>query len=273
VLEGGARPAFPDTVPSMARRPLIAGNWKMNGLGPGAAGLDGLALTGELLRRLRAGPAPRCELVVCPPATLVARVAAAALAAGSALGIGGQDCHAEASGPHTGDISAEMLREAGCRHVILGHSDRRKDHGETDAMVRAKVAAAHRAGLVAIACVGEGEAERLSSQALEIVGRQLAGSLPNSCTAANTIIAYEPVWAIGSGRTPTPGEIAEMHGFIRRALEGLGADPAATRVVYGGSVKAANAAEILRTRDVDGALVGGASLSAAEFWAIAQSCP
>ena len=255
----------------MARRPIIAGNWKMNGLGPGGGGLDGLALAGELLGRMHAGPPPRCEVVVCPPATLVARVAA--LAAGSALGIGGQDCHAEPSGPHTGDISAEMLREAGCRYVILGHSERRKDHGETDAMVRAKVAAAHRAGLAAIACVGEGEAERLSSQALKVIGRQLAESLPDSCTAANTIVAYEPVWAIGSGRTPAPGEIAEMHGFIRRAIEGLGADSAATRVVYGGSVKAANAAEILRIPDVDGALVGGASLSAAEFWAIARSCP
>ena len=255
----------------MARRPLIAGNWKMNGLGPGGAGLDGLALAGELLGRLRAGPAPRCELAVFPPATLLARVAA--LAVHSALGIGGQDCHVEPSGAHTGGISAEMLREAGCHYVILGHSERRKDHGETDSMVRAKVAAAHRAGLVAIACVGEGEAKRLSSQALEVVGRQLGGSLPDSCTAANTVVAYEPVWAIGSGRTPTPDEIAEMHGFIRRALKGLVANPADTRIVYGGSVKAANAADILGVRDVDGALVGGASLSAAEFWAIAQSCP
>ncbi len=271
MLQGGPSLASSNPVSPMARRPLIAGNWKMNGLGPDGTGLDGLALAGELLARLHAGPAPRCELVVCPPVTLVARVAA--LAAGSALGIGGQDCHAEPSGPHTGDISAEMLREAGCRHVILGHSERRKDHGETDGTVRAKVAAAHRAGLVAIACVGEREAERLSGQALEIVGRQLAGSLPDSCTAANTIIAYEPVWAIGTGRTPTPGEIAEMHGFIRRALESHGADPAAMRVVYGGSVKAANAAKILRVPDVDGALVGGASLSAAEFWAIAQSSP
>jgi len=255
----------------MARRPLVAGNWKMNGLGSGGAGLDGLALAGELLARLREGPVPRCELVVCPPAMLAARIAV--LAAGSALGVGGQDCHAEPAGAHTGDISAEMLGEAGCRYVILGHSERRADHGETDVMVRAKVSAAHRAGLSAIACVGESAAERSGGQALAVVGRQLAGSLPDSCTSANTVIAYEPVWAIGSGRTPTAGEIAEMHGFIRRALEGRVAAPTETRVLYGGSVKAANAAGILRIGDVDGALVGGASLSAAEFWAIAQSCP
>ena len=255
----------------MARPPLIAGNWKMNGLGPGGAGRDGLALVGELLARLRAGAAPRCELVICPPATLLARVAA--VAARSALAIGSQDCHAEPSGAHTGDISAEMLKEAGCRYVILGHSERRKDHGETDTMVRAKVGAAHRAGLVAIACVGEREAERGAGHAREVVGRQLAGTLPNSCTAANTVIAYEPVWAIGSGRTPTPDEIAEMHGFIRGALAGRLPEPAAARLLYGGSVKAANATEILKIPDVDGALVGGASLSAAEFWAIAQSCP
>lgn len=243
----------------------------MNGLGPGGAGVDGLALVGELLARLRAEASPRCELAVFPPATLVTR--AAALAAGSRLAIGGQDCHPKPSGAHTGDISAEMLKEAGCTYVILGHSERRRDHGETDEIVRAKVTAAHRAGLVAMACVGEAEAERLGGQALETVGRQLAGSLPDSCAAGNTVIAYEPVWAIGSGRTPTIDEIAEMHGFIRSVLSERGAKLKGARVLYGGSVKAANSAEILEVRDVDGALVGGASLSAAEFWAIARSCP
>ncbi|HLI11372.1 MAG TPA: triose-phosphate isomerase [Alphaproteobacteria bacterium] len=255
----------------MPRRALIVGNWKMNGLGHGGAGLDGPALAAALRDKLDGGNACRGDLVLCPPATLVARIAA--VVAGSAIAVGGQDCHAAASGAHTGDISAEMLADAGCRYVIVGHSERRADHGESDAIVRAKAAAAHRAGLTAILCVGESEAERDAGRALEVVGAQLAGSLPPAATAANTVIAYEPVWAIGSGRTPTPAEIGEVHGFLRRALKGRVDEPGAARLLYGGSVKAANAAAILAIGDVDGALVGGASLKAEEFWAIAQSAP
>ncbi len=255
----------------MARRPLIAGNWKMNGLGPGGAGLDGLALAGELVALLKRGPALACDLVVAPPATLLCRVAV--LLAGSAIGLCGQDCHADASGAHTGDLSAEMLKEAGCRYVIVGHSERRADHGESDALVGAKAAAAHRAGLVAIICVGETEAERRASKAEAVVARQLDGSLPDGAVAASTVVAYEPVWAIGSGRVPSAADIAAMHGFIRRRLAGRAEGAAAMRILYGGSVKAQNAAAILATADVDGALVGGASLKAAEFWAIARSCP
>ncbi|HXQ64975.1 MAG TPA: triose-phosphate isomerase [Alphaproteobacteria bacterium] len=255
----------------MARRALIAGNWKMNGLGPGGAGLDGLALARDLLARLRQGPAPRADLVVAPPATLIARVAQ--ILAGSSIAVGGQDCHAEPSGAHTGDLSAEMLKEAGCRYVIVGHSERRADHGEGNAIVRAKTAAAHRAGLIAILCVGEREGARLSGTAAAVVGRQLAQSLPKSASAANTVVAYEPVWAIGSGRTPSGSDIAAMHGLIRRALAGRAANGEEMRILYGGSVKAQNAREILRASDVDGALVGGASLDADAFWAIAQSIP
>jgi triosephosphate isomerase len=255
----------------MARRALIAGNWKMNGLGPGGTGLDGPALVEALIERLRGAAALRGDLLVCPPATLVARLAAQAR--DSLLAIGGQDCHAEPSGAHTGDISAEMLKDAGCRYVIVGHSERRADHGETDAVVRAKAAAAHRAGLVAIVCVGESEAERLAGKAEDVVGRQLAGSLPPGAAAGNTVVAYEPVWAIGTGRTPTLEDIAAMHGFIRGSLAGRVAEPASVRLLYGGSVKAQNAREILGIADVDGALVGGASLKAEEFWAVARSLP
>ncbi|MFI4988032.1 MAG: triose-phosphate isomerase [Alphaproteobacteria bacterium] len=255
----------------MPRRPLIAGNWKMNGLGPGGAGLDGLALAEALVALVERGPAPACDLVIAPPATLIMRVAARL--SETAIAVCGQDCHAEASGAHTGEVSAEMLKEAGCRYVIVGHSERRADHGESDAAVRAKAAAAHRAGLVAIVCVGESEAERLAGQAEEVVGRQLVGSLPEGAAAASTVVAYEPVWAIGSGRVPSAGDIAAMHGFIRRHLAGRAAGADAMRILYGGSVKAQNARTILATADVDGALVGGASLKAGEFWAIAQSCP
>jgi triosephosphate isomerase len=256
---------------AMTRRALIAGNWKMNGLGPGGTGRDGLALAGALLAHLGHGPPPACELVVAPPATLIARVAQRL--AGSAIAVCGQDCHAEVSGAHTGDISAEMLKEAGCRYVIVGHSERRLDHGEGDAAVRAKAAAAHRAGLIAIVCVGESEAERLAGSADAVVGRQLAGSLPPSATALNTILAYEPVWAIGSGRTPMRAEVVAMHGHIRKVLAGRTAGGEASRILYGGSVKQANAREVLASSGVDGALVGGASLEADEFWAIVQSCP
>ena len=247
------------------RRPMIAGNWKMNGLRA-----DGVALA----RAVAAGAGGlSCELVVCPPATLLAPVAEAL--SGSKVGLGGQDCHAKAKGAHTGDIGAAMLADIGCTHVIVGHSERRTDHGEDDAAVNAKAKAAHAAGLTAIVCVGESEAERDSGRTLAVVGGQVRGSLPAGATAAVTVVAYEPVWAIGSGRTPTPEQIREVHGHIRKTVaECLGQAAAdAMRLLYGGSVKPGNAAEILALTDVDGALVGGASLAAEDFLAIGKSCP
>lgn len=239
------------------RRKLAAGNWKMNGLGAALAEVDALAA---------AHPAPGCDVVICPPATLIHRVAARA----GALSVGGQDCHAAASGAHTGDISALMLRDAGASHVILGHSERRADHHETDAEVRAKAIAAIGAGLVAIVCVGETAAERDAGRALAVVAGQLAGSVPKAANPGALVLAYEPVWAIGTGRTPTLAEIAEVHGLIRAELAArFGADAAArVRLLYGGSVKPGNAAAIFATSNVDGALVGGASLKAADFSAI-----
>ncbi|MEH7826696.1 triose-phosphate isomerase [Gemmobacter denitrificans] len=237
---------------------LAAGNWKMNGT---AAALD------EVRALLAAHPAPACEMLLCPPATLIARLAD--LAAGSALRIGGQDCHAAPSGAHTGDIAAAMLADAGASHVILGHSERRADHDETDDQVAAKTRAAWATGLVAVVCVGETEAERDAGTTLAVVGRQLAGSVPDGATAANCVIAYEPVWAIGTGRTPTLPEIAEVHAHLRATLTArFGAEAGGMRLLYGGSVKPANAADIFALPDVDGALVGGASLKAADFGAI-----
>ena len=235
---------------------LAAGNWKMNGTGADLGEIDAL---------VAAHPAPGCEVLICPPATLIARMAATA--AGLAVMVGGQDCHAAASGAHTGDISAAMLAEAGAGHVILGHSERRADHGETDGEVRAKTHAAWDAGLVAIVCVGETLEEREAGQTLAVVGGQLEGSLPDGVTAANTVVAYEPVWAIGTGKVPTLDEIAEVHGALRAALaQRFGAEEAAgVRLLYGGSVKPGNATEIFGVADVDGALVGGASLKAADF--------
>lgn len=211
--------------------------------------------------------APECEVLLCPPATLIARMAE--VAKGSALKVGGQDCHAEASGAHTGDISAGMLADAGASHVILGHSERRADHGETDSAVRAKAEAAQAAGLVALICVGETEAERDAGRELDVIGAQLAGSVPDTANGADTVIAYEPVWAIGSGRTPTEEQIAAVHRFLRDALEArFGESGSSFRLLYGGSVKPANAAQIFAIPDVDGALVGGASLKATDFGAI-----
>lgn len=247
------------------RTPVIAGNWKMNGLKQ-----DGLALA----RDVAAGAGTyRCEFVVCPPATLLA--AASEVLVGSGVHLGAQDCHAEPDGAHTGDISAAMLVDAGCSHAILGHSERRADHGEDDATVLAKATAALAAGLTAIVCVGETEAERDAGQALDVVAAQVAGSVPENATAANTIVAYEPVWAIGSGRTPTPSEIQAVHAHIRSAIADRldGGAAAAMRLLYGGSMKPGNAAELLAIEDVDGGLIGGASLKAEDFLAIAQSCP
>jgi triosephosphate isomerase (TIM) len=240
-------------------RKLAAGNWKMNGT---AASL------GEIAALIAAHPAPACDMLLCPPATLIAQARGAA-AAGSSLKIGGQDCHARASGAHTGDISAAMLRDAGASHVILGHSERRADHGETDGEVRAKAMAAGEAGLIRIICVGETEVQRNAGSTLAIVGEQLDGSVPDGATAADTVVAYEPVWAIGTGRTPTIPEIAEVHAFLRAELiQRFGAEGSGMRLLYGGSVKPSNAAEIFAVPHVDGALVGGASLKAADFGAI-----
>ena len=236
------------------RRKLAAGNWKMNGL---------TAALAEVKALTDAHPDPEVDMLLCPPATLVAQMAWARGA--HALQIGGQDCHAQASGAHTGDIAAPMLKDAGASHVIVGHSERRADHAETDAIVAAKAAAAHAAGLIAVICIGETLAEREAGDALAVVTGQLTGSLPAGATAANTVIAYEPVWAIGTGKVPTRDQIGEMHGAIRSALRDLMREAAGVRILYGGSVKASNAAEIFSVPDVDGALVGGASLTAADF--------
>ena len=210
--------------------------------------------------------------MVCPPATLL--YSAAAVVIGSRNLLGAQDCHARPSGAHTGDLSAEMIADAGGVAIIVGHSERRTDHNETDVMVRAKAEAAWRAGLIAIVCVGETQEQRDSGRALDIVGHQLVGSVPEGASAANTVIAYEPVWAIGTGRTPTPADVAEMHAFIRaRLVERFGAEAETMRILYGGSVKPANAAELMAVANVNGALVGGASLKAADFLGIAAACP
>lgn len=239
-------------------RKLAAGNWKMNGT---ASSLS------EVAALVQAHPAPGCEMLLCPPATLLG--AMATTAKGTALQVGGQDCHAKASGAHTGDISALMLRDAGASHVILGHSERRADHGETDAQVLAKAEAAIAAGLIAVVCIGETEAERDAGRTLDVVGTQLHGSVPAGATAATLVIAYEPVWAIGTGRTPTIPEIAEVHAFLRARLTArIGDQAAGVRLLYGGSVKPSNAAEIFAVPHVDGALVGGASLKASDFGAI-----
>jgi triosephosphate isomerase len=242
-------------------RPLIAGNWKMHGLAA-----EGLALG----RAVAAGAPGAAELVVCPPATLVAALATAL--AGTAVAVGGQDCHAAAKGAHTGDIAAAMLADAGARFVILGHSERRGAYRETDPTVRAKAEAAIAAGLTPIVCVGEPEDDRLLGRAEEVVAAQLSGSLPEGFAGAGGVVAYEPVWAIGTGRTPTEADIAAMHAMIRaRLAERFAAAGAGLRILYGGSVKASNAAAILALPNVDGALVGGASLAAEDFLAIAAA--
>lgn len=233
---------------------------------------DGLTLAGAIEKEIGRLGAVSCELLVCPPATLLAPVAHILI--GSAIALGGQDCHSKQSGAHTGDVSAPMLRDVGCSYVIVGHSERRTDHGETDALVQAKAIAAHTAGLRAIICIGETEAERDAGKALDVLARQVAGSVPEQARAVDTVIAYEPVWAIGTGRTPTSAEISAAHSHIRARLAArIGSEADAMRILYGGSVKPGNAAEILRLGHVDGALVGGASLTAADFCAIARHCP
>jgi triosephosphate isomerase len=239
------------------RRPLIAGNWKMNGLQA-----DGLALARGIAALNHGGR----DVLVCPPFTLVASVCAAV--AGSAVLVGGQDCHAKTSGAHTGDVSAQMLHDVGARWVIVGHSERRTDHGETDAMVLAKAEAAQAAALGAIICIGETLAEREAGRTLQVLSTQLAGSVPAGAGAGRTVIAYEPVWAIGTGKTPTVAEVAAAHAHIRQVLGSITPEADMIRILYGGSVKGSNAAELLAVANVDGALVGGASLKADEFGAI-----
>ena len=248
-----------------AIRPLVAGNWKMHGLSANLAEIR------SLLDRLGEGPRPEADVLICPPATLLFQTAV--MLSGNTVLLGAQDCHPNDHGPHTGDISAEMLADAGAKAVIVGHSERRTDHGESDAIVAAKATAAHRAGLQAIICIGETGHERREGETLHVVRRQLEGSLPASCTAANTVIAYEPVWAIGTGWTPTPQDVAAVHEFIRHQLcNALGDEGNGIRILYGGSVKPTNARELLAVTNVDGALVGGASLKATDFYGILSVC-
>jgi triosephosphate isomerase (TIM) len=248
------------------RRPLIAGNWKMFGLKA-----DGLERV-KKLAALREDFAPDCDLLVCPPATLIAALSAQVGA--QKIAFGGQDCSSKAEGAFTGDIAAPMLKDAGATYVILGHSERRHGHGEGDALILAKCLAAHAAGLTAIVCVGETLAERDENRTLTVLSSQIEGSVPKTATAANTVVAYEPVWAIGTGRNAVPAQIAEAHAHLRSCLQKkLGAEADKLRILYGGSVKPGNAAETLAVANVDGALVGGASLDVDAFWAIAQACP
>jgi len=242
-----------------AIRPLIAGNWKMHGLS------GSLAEIRSLLDLLARGPRHETDIMICPPATLLARAHEAL--SGSVVALGAQDCHPQPQGSHTGDISAEMLADAGATAVIVGHSERRIDHGETDAIVAAKAAAAHRAGLQAIICIGETAGQRRHGQTLDIVRRRLDGSLPASAAHKNTIIAYEPVWAIGTGLMPTPHDVAAAHDFICRHLGSMSGGER-FRILYGGSLRPSNAGELLAVPNVDGALVGGASLKATDFYGI-----
>jgi triosephosphate isomerase len=243
-----------------AIRPLVAGNWKMNGLKEALA--EAVGVSDGLV-----GQPAAADVMICPPSTLL-MVMAEVLKSGP-VQLGGQDCHTAASGAHTGDVSAEMLKDAGGVAVIVGHSERRTDHGEGDKTIRAKALAAHRAGLMAIVCVGETAGERAAGLTLAVVGRQVAAALPDGATAANTVVAYEPVWAIGTGLTPTPKDVAEVHAAIRQALGArFGSEGARMRILYGGSVKPQNARELMAVANVDGALVGGASLKAADFLGI-----
>jgi triosephosphate isomerase len=240
--------------------PLIVGNWKMNGT---SAAIGEVRRLGELLAQ---GERPRCTIVICPPATLLGQLSG--VAAPSGIVTGGQDCHPAVSGAHTGDVSAAMLADAGAQYVIVGHSERRADHGETDQLVRSKALAALAAGLAPIICVGETQEQRLAGRAEEVVAGQLAASVPEEL-GQGVVVAYEPVWAIGTGLTPSSEDIIEMHSMLRLLLtERFGAQGAATRILYGGSMKPGNARDILRLDNVDGGLVGGASLLANDFYAI-----
>ena len=248
-----------------AIRPLIAGNWKMNGLKASAVEFEAMLAGASAV-------AAKADLLVCPPATLIAAFAEKARGS-KTLSIGAQDCHPKASGAHTGDISAEMLADAGASAVIVGHSERRADHGESDGLIRQKAEAAWRAGLTAIVCIGETRDHRDQGQTLDICGGQLAASLPDSARSDNLVVAYEPVWAIGTGLTPTAGDVEQVHGFIRGLLiDRFSREGAKIRILYGGSVKPSNARELMAVANVNGALVGGASLKASDFLAIAAGC-
>jgi triosephosphate isomerase len=241
-------------------RHLIAGNWKMNG---------SRAMAAQLVEELGAKSGGLdCDLLVCPPFPYLGIVAP--LLKGIALG--GQDCAAQESGAHTGDIAAAMLKDCGCSHVILGHSERRADHGESSALVAAKAKAAQGAGLCAIVCVGETEQQRDAGETLKVVESQVVNSIPTGSTTANLVIAYEPVWAIGTGRTPTIGDVEVVHRQIRQLLRAGVPSGESVRILYGGSVKPSNAAELMAVPEVNGALVGGASLKAADFLGIATAC-
>ena len=249
-----------------AIRPLIAGNWKMNGLKASSAEFEAM-LAGA------SDVAAKADLLVCPPATLIAAFAEKARGA-KTLKVGAQDCHPKASGAHTGDISAEMLADAGASAIIVGHSERRADHGETDVLVRQKAEAVWRAGLTAIVCIGETQHQRDAGHTLDICRGQLNLSLPDRAKADNLVVAYEPVWAIGTGLTPTAGDVEQIHKFIRELLTArFSSEGARIRILYGGSVKPSNARELMAVANVNGALVGGASLKAADFLAIARGCP
>lgn len=245
-----------------APRPLVAGNWKMNGL------KGQLTEFAAIIEAVNSGGAGHAETAICPPFTLVA--AAADLALGGPVAIGAQDCHANVSGAHTGDVSAQMLADAGAKYIIVGHSERRTDHGESNATVRAKAKAVLEQGLTAIVCVGETKSERVDGTASAVVGGQLDGSLDAAFDPDKVVVAYEPVWAIGTGLTPTAADVEEIHAFIRGKLEKLfGVKGQSVRILYGGSVKPSNAAELMGVKDVNGALVGGASLKCADFMGIA----
>jgi triosephosphate isomerase len=250
-----------------ARRILIAGNWKMNGLHE-----DGVALVKAIAGNLQHNVEIPFDMLICPPYTLIGAVVAAA--SGTPLKIGAQDCHTAGQGAHTGDISASMLADAGCSSIIVGHSERRADHGETDDLIKIKAEAVHSAGLIAIICIGETDIERDAGETLNVVKNQIAGSIPNSATAVNTVVAYEPVWAIGTGRTPTSDEVQDIQAFIRSEMaRKLGLHVAnGVRLLYGGSMNPSNAGELLALADVDGGLIGGASLNPEDFWTICENC-
>jgi triosephosphate isomerase (TIM) len=250
-------------MPNTTIKPLVAGNWKMNGA-------TAMLREPRLLAGMMRGVKTKCDILVCPPAILTRRIKG--VLKGSKIKVGGQDCHAAASGAHTGDISAEMLKDSGATYVIVGHSERRTNHKETDAAVQDKAKAAHRAGLVAIVCIGETLDQRKAGQTLSVLSEQLKGSIPDGATAANTVIAYEPVWAIGTGLTASTAEVAEAHTHIRADIAKLmGDEGPKTRILYGGSVKPSNATELMSAANVNGALVGGASLKASDFIGIIKA--
>lgn len=250
----------------MSRKVLIAGNWKMNGLLA-----DGAALAKEVATEVKKSGKSECEFLVCPPFTLLTTVKKALR--GSKVALGAQDCHTAEKGAHTGDISPVMLKDCGCSYVIVGHSERRANHHESNELICQKAEAAYKAGLKAVICIGETEAERDAGKTIDVCTKQIMGSVPDSATAVNTVIAYEPVWAIGTGKTPTAADVEEVHAAIRKVVaKKLGKATAnKMRLLYGGSVKPSNAAELLALPDVDGGLIGGASLKASDFMGIAAT--